>query len=161
MASLEGFPAAGRRVVPQLESKLTGLDQSEIYGSFLRMLGAEGFEASAASEWVDLWAVNFASASEISLDPELTRVRRDYYLGGFRSMIEAGAAVEILWPMLSTWDLAIHELTLAGENLSHWPQILNTLGLSADHASEREREMENLLDQVEGTLETWGEKVGA
>ena len=76
-------------------------------------------------------------------------------------MIEAGAAVEILWPMLSTWDLAIHALTLAGESLSHWPQILNTLGLSADHAGEREREMEDLLDQVEGILETWAEKVGA
>ena len=161
VASLEGFPASGRRVMPQLESKLTGLDQPEVYGSFLRLLGAEFFEASIAPEWVDLWAANFASASEISLDPELTRVRRDYYLGGFRSMVEAGAAVEILWPMLSTWDLAIHELTLAGESLPHWPQILNTLGLSVDQANERERDLEDLLDQVEGILENWAEKVGA
>ena len=161
VASLEGFPAAGRRVMPQLESKLTGLDQPEIYDSFLRLLGAEGFEASVASEWVDRWAANFASASEISLDPDLTMVRRDYYLGGFRSMIEAGAAVEILWPLLSTWDLAIQELTLAGESLPHWPQILNTLGLTSGHGSEREREMEDLLDQVEGILENWAEKVGA
>ncbi len=73
-------------------------------------------------------------------------------------MIEAGEAVEILWPMLSTWDLAIHVL---GESLPHWPQILNTLGLNSDHALEREREMEDLLDQVEGFLENWAEKVGA
>jgi hypothetical protein len=161
VASLDGFPASGRRVMPQLKSKLTELDHSEIYEHFLRLLGAEQFEDSIAAEWVDSWATSFDSACEISLDPELTEVRKDYYLGGFHFMIEDGSAVEILWPMLSTWDRAIHELTLTSEKQPHWTQILNTLGLSADHAIEREKEMEDLLDQVEGILETWAEKVGA
>ena len=63
--------------------------------------------------------------------------------------------------MLSTWDRAIHELTLAGENQPHWSQILNTLELSVDHASQRELELEGFLDQVEGILDSWAEKVGA
>ena len=161
VASLEGFPASGRRVMPQLKSKLTELNHPEIYEHFLRLLGAEQFEASMAPEWVDSWATTFDSACKISLDPELTEVRSGYYLGGFRSMIEDGSAVEILWPRLSTWDQAIYELTLTGELQPHWPQLLNTLGLSADHASEREKELENLLDQVEEILENWAEKVGA
>jgi hypothetical protein len=158
VASLDGFPASGRRVMPQLKSKLTELGHPEIYGYFLRSLGAEQFEDSMAAEWVDSWAAAFDSASKLSLDPELAEVRRGYYLGGFRAMIEEGSAVEILWPMLSTWDRAIHEL---GESQPHWPQILNTLELSADHAGERERELEDVLDQIEGILELWAEKVGA
>jgi hypothetical protein len=50
---------------------------------------------------------------------------------------------------------------LAGEPQPYWEQILNTLELSADHAGERENELEDLLDQVEGILELWAEKVGA
>ena len=152
VASLDGFPASGRRVMPQLKSKLTELGHPEIYESFLRLLGAERFVDSMATEWIDSWATTFDSASKLSSDPELAEVRRGYYLGGFRSMIEDGSAVEVLWPMLSTWDRAIHEL---GEPQSHWPQILNTLGLSVDHADEREHELEDLLDQVEEILELW------
>ncbi len=161
VASLEGFPASGRRVMPRLKSKLTDLNHPEIYDHFLRLLGAEQFEDSLAAEWVDSWATTFDSACKLSLDPELSEVRGGYYLGGFQSMIDEGSAVEILWPMLSTWDRAIHELELAQEHQPHWPQILNTLGLSVDHASQREKELEDLLDQVEGILENWAEKVGA
>ncbi len=159
VASLDGFPASGRRVMPQLKSKLAELGHPEIYEYFLRLLGAEQFEDSMAAEWIDSWATTFDSACKLSLDPELAEVRRGYYLGGFRSMIEEGSAVEILWPMLSTWDRAVHELK--GEPQPHWPQILNTLELSVDHAGERENELEDLLDQVEGILELWAEKVGA
>ena len=161
VASLDGFPAAGRQVMPQLKTKLASLDHSEIYGHLLRLLGAEQFDASLADEWVDSWATTFDSASKLSLDPELSEVRLSYYLGGFRSMIEDESADEILWPMLSTWGRASHELKLADEPQPHWPQILNTLGLSVDHASEREKELEELIDQAEGILENWAEKVGA
>jgi hypothetical protein len=161
VASLDGFPASGRRVISQLNSKLTELDHPEIYERFLRLLGADHFENSMAAEWVDSWAAAFESASVLSLDPELKEARLGYYLGAFRTMIEDGSAVEVLWPMLSTWDRAIYELSLAGESQPRWPQILNTLELSVDHVSEREKELEDLLDQVEEVLENWAEKVGA
>lgn len=161
VASLGGFPASGRRVMQQLRSKLTAVDHPEIYGHFLRLLGAESFEDSAAEQWVASWTKAFESASKQSFDPELAGVRRDYHLGGYCSMIEDGSAVEILWPLLSTWDRAIHTLSVSGEHLLHWAQVLDTLGLSIDHASGRERELEDLMDQVEGVLEDRAERVGA
>ena len=36
-----------------------------------------------ATEWVDSWATTFDSASKISLDPELTEVRRAIILVAF------------------------------------------------------------------------------
>jgi len=158
VASLDGFPASGRRVMPQLKTKLTAVGHPEIYGHFLRLLGADNFVDSAAMEWVSSWTTAFESAAKQSSDPELSEVRRDYYLGGYHSMIENGSAVEILWPLLSSWDRVIRALSVAD---AHQTQVLDTLELSIDHASKREAELEDLLDQTEGVLESWAEKVGA
>lgn len=161
VASLEGFPAAGRRLMPLLDSNLTGVGHPEIYEEFIRLLGAELFTASDAREWVASWTTALEAASEISLEPEFSKVRRDYYLGGYLSMIEDGSAERILWPLLSTWDRAIQALSPAGEHQLRWSQVLDTLQLSIDHARRREAELEDLMDQVEGVLENWAEKVGA
>ncbi len=161
VASLDGFPASGRRVMPQLKSKLSALGYPEIYGEFLRLLGAEHFDDSVAEQWVDSWSAAFDAASKLSSDPELAEVRRGYYLGGFLSMIEAGSAVETLWPLLSTWDRAIHELAPTSEHQPIWEQILDTLELSTLYASKRKNELENLLDQIEGIIENWAVEVGA
>lgn len=158
VASLEGFPASGRRVMQQLKSKLTAVGHPEIYGHFLRLLGAESILDSVAEDWVASWTTAFDSATKQSSDPELSEVRRNYYLGGYHSIIENGSAVEILWPLLSTWDRVIHALSVAD---AHQAQVLDTLELSINHASRREAELEDLLDQVEGVLENWSEKVGA
>ncbi|MCH8094487.1 MAG: hypothetical protein IH953_07825 [Chloroflexi bacterium] len=161
VASLEGFPAAGRRLMPQLESKLTAVGHPEIHGRFLRLLGAERFVQSEAEEWVTSWTNTVNAASKLSSDPELAAGRRDYYLGGYLSMIEEGSAVQILWPLLATWDRAIHAISLSSESQLHWSQVLDTLELSIDHASRREAELYDLMDQVEGVLENWAERVGA
>ena len=161
VASLDGFPASGRRVMQQLKSKLTAVGHPELYGHFLRLLGAESLVDSVAHKWVASWTRAFDSASKQSFDPELSEVRRDYHMGGYLAMIKDGTAVEILWPLLSTWDRAIQTLSVSGEHLLHWAQVLDTLGLSIDHASGRERDLEALMDQVEGVLENWAERAGA
>ena len=76
-------------------------------------------------------------------------------------MIEDGSAVQILGPLLSTWDRAIHAISLSGEPQLHWSPVLHTLELSIDHASRREAELYDQMDQVEGGLENWSERVGA
>ena len=161
VASLDGFPASGRRVMPQLKTKLAMVGHPEIYGQFLHLLGAEGFVDSGAEEWLASWTTAFEAASQQSTDPAMNEVRRGYHLGGYRSMIGDGSAVEILWPLLSTWDRAIDALSGADEHQPYWSQILDTLGLSIDQAGERKLELENFMDQVEGILENWAEKVGA
>lgn len=160
VASLDGFPASGRRVMPQLKDKLTALGHPEIYGHFLRLLGVEHFEDTLVDEWVEAWMIDFEAASELSAHPELAEVRRDYYLGGYRSMIEDASAVEVLWQLLSTWDQAVHVLASEDDNRPGWDQVLDTLQLSTDHAREREAELEDFMDQVEGVLDHWAEGVG-
>lgn len=161
VASLDGFPAAGRRVMPQLQSKLTAVGHPDIYDQVLQLLGADSFESTLPEGWLVKWADAFDAASEQSLDPELAIVRRDYHMSGFNMMVEHGSAVEILWPLLSTWDRSIQALPFAGKHRSDWAQVLGLLGLSMDQAGERESELEILLDQIEGVLEYWAEKVGA
>ena len=161
VASLEGFPASGRRVMPQLRSKLNAVGHPEIYDQFLRLSGAEGFEHSLAVEWIAYWKADFSAASKLTADPELAEARREYHLGAYVTMVDDGSTVEILWPLLSTWDRAIHTLALQGDPPSHWADVVVKLGLSIDHASQREAELEQFMDEVERVLEIWGEKVGA
>ncbi len=161
VASLEGFPAAGRRLMPLLNSKLTAVGHPEIYAEFLRLLGANLFAASEAKEWVASWTSTLEDASKLSLEPEFAKSRRDYYLGGYLSMIEDGSADQILWPLLSTWDRAIQALSPAGEQQLGWSQVLDALELSINHANRRESELIDLMDEVENVLENWAEMVGA
>ena len=155
VASLDGFPASGRRVMPQLKSKLTSVGHPDVYERFMELLGA--LEVNT-EQWLVDWQADFDVAHERSRDPKLSDVRRDYYLSGYHSMIESEAEPEILWPLLSTWDYAMRWLP---EPTPAWERVLDALGLSIEDAEKRKADLEDLMDQVEGVLESWAEKAGA
>ncbi len=161
LACLDGFPASGRRVAQQLKSSLAEVGHPEVFGQVLKLMGAETFENEITTQWIDAWVEDFESASELSAHPELGEARKNYYLGGFQSTLEDSSTVDILWPMLSTWDRAVHVLQTAEKESNYWADVKRTLRLSEEHTEQRESELEDLMDHSEEVLENWAETAGA
>ena len=164
VACLDGFPAAGRQVAAGLQAKLAAVGHPEVYGRFIRLLGAERLEGSDIDSWPQAWAGAFEIASGRSFDPELSASRKAYFFSGFELMLDQDRAVEMLWPILNIWGRTMSSLALESNMQDHqerWAAALATLQISIDHANDREHELEELVDYAEGVLEKWAERVGS
>lgn len=175
VASLTGFPAAGRQVAAQLASKLSEIGHPELFERFQHMLGADQLQHRALPEWIAAWARAYDRAlSEPAAQPHsgvpgepagarpptgelLTPERRTYYLAGFQSMLEDGRGSLILWPLLASWA----GLPQLNGRVQVRQSMLEQLLLAEQHANRRIWELEQMQDQVEGQLERWSERMGA
>ena len=164
VACLTGFPVAGRRLSLQLNDAAQGLEFPELYGGFLQLLGSESLQDWSVPETLSAWARTFDEASDSSSDPLLSSCRRDYYLNAFQVLAEKGEAKAMLWPMIITWEQALHALNQL-ENVEQphpeWAQLLENLGLSAERRSARMDALERYLDRNEAFIEGWAERSGA
>lgn len=156
VASLSGFPAAGRQVGAQLAAKLGELGYSELFQRFQLLLGADLLPVRVLPEWVGAWARAYDRAlKQPGTAAELAGVRRDYYLDGFQAMVEDGRGSLILWPLLASWERVAHA------NSEGWANLREQLRLSDRFADHRLEALERLQDEVDGQLEQWSERVGA
>ena len=164
VACLTGFPVAGRRLSLHLAEAAQNLEYPDLYGGFLQLLGSDSLQDWSIPETLSAWARTFDEASTISSDPLLSSCRRDYYLNAFQVLAEMGEAKAILWPMITTWEQALHALS-QHENLeqhqSEWMRLLDDLGLSAERRSARLDDLEHYLDRNEALIEVWAERSGA
>jgi hypothetical protein len=140
------------------------LEYPDLYGGFLQLLGSDSLQDWSIPETLSAWARTFDEASDISSDPLLSSCRRDYYLNAFQVLAEMGEAKAILWPMITTWEQALHALNQP-ENLeqphSGWMRLLDNLGLSTERRSARMDDLEQYLDRNEALIEVWAERSGA
>ena len=164
IACLTGFPVAGRRLSLQLNDTAQTLEYPELYGGFLQLLGADSLHDWSIPETLGAWARTFDEASDSSPDPLLSSCRRDYYLNAFQLLAEMGEAKAILWPMITTWEQAMHALNQS-DNLeqhhSEWTRLLENLGMSTERRSSRVDDLEHFLDRNEAYIEGWAERSGA
>jgi len=164
VACLTGFPVAGRRLSLQLNDAAHELEYPELYGGFLQLFGADSLNDWSLPETLSAWARTFDVASDNSSDPLLSSCRRDYYLNAFQVFAEKGEAKAILWPMITTWEQAVHALHQP-ENLeqhhSEWIRLLENLGISSDRQSARTNDLEHYLDRNEAFIEDWAVRSGA
>lgn len=172
VASLTGFPAAGRQVGAQLAAKLGELDNASLFQRFQQLLGADQLPQWDLPDWVAAWARAYDQALTTRQAPNpategrarsgsaslLVRERREYYLAGFQTMIEDGRASLILWPLLNNWARLRYG---NGTQALGWEPLLEQLRLSDRFADHRLAALERLQDEVEGQLERWSERVGA
>lgn len=156
VASLSGFPAAGRQVGAQLAAKLAELGYSELFQRFQLLLGADQLPVRVLPEWVGAWARAYdAALAHRGSNSSLASERRDYYLDGFQAMVEDGRGSLILWPLLASWE------QVAQANSEGWANLREQLRLSDRFADHRLEALERLQDEVDGQLVRWSERVGA
>jgi hypothetical protein len=162
--SLCHFPVAGRRLTHALRHASDELDLPVVYDGFIRLLGADNINQWNVPEMLSSWAKAFDAASQISEAPELAPCRRNYYQSGFHIFVEAGHAEAIAWALLTSWEQAIHALTLseiAAPHIPAWESSLASLELMENCAEKRGQELERYIDHIEEIIDNWATQHGA
>jgi len=161
--TLAGFPAAGRRVALGLQSLSQELSRPEIYGGFLRLIGAEGVSQAEVAAWIASLARLYDVISEVQAEPLLSPARRAYYLAGLQALGEAGDHEAAIWPLLQLWARCVRSLEPSAAELhqADWDAARERLGLTPGQAQLRADQLETYLDHIEVVIEEWAEQHGA
>jgi hypothetical protein len=161
--TLAGFPAAGRRVALGLQIRAEELGHPEVYGGFLRLLGADELRSEEVEAWIVALARSYDLVSPGQTDPLLSPARRAYYLGGLQALVEAGHPQAAVWPLLDLWVRCWRgqdDATLR-EDGAEWNAVRVRLGLAPEDARRRAEHLETYLDHVEAIIEEWADRHGA
>lgn len=164
IASLYKFPVAGRRLTLSLKEQTRLLNQPEVYGRFLKLIGADLVHDWSVSELYQPWVLAFDAARSSNSDVLLVDCRKEYYLRGFQALSDQGHEKAVLWPLLYTWERSIHSLNMhldAGRHQEAWHKALASVGLDDSRHSKREAELLEYLQFVDVQLSEWAEDHGA
>ncbi len=161
--TLAGTPAAGRRVALLLESLSQELDRPEVYGGFLRLIGAEDISQTEVAGWIASLARLYDVVSGSQADPLLSPTRRAYYLAAFQALLEEGHPEAVIWPLLNLWARCMRSLEPSDvePHRADWQAARDRLGLVPGQAQLHADELETYLDHMEALIEEWAEKHGA
>ena len=162
--TLAGFPAAGRRVALGLQNRAEELGRPEIYGGFLRLIGAEDVSREEVAGWISSLARIYDGVSTTSSEPLLSPARRAYYLGGLQALVEASQPEATIWPLLHLWARCLRAQDNASApraSEAEWNAARARLGLSPGEAALRADQLETYLDHVEAVIEEWADRHGA
>jgi hypothetical protein len=162
--TLAGFPAAGRRVALALKALAAELDHPEVYGGFLRLLGAESLGLAEVGHWLTCLARAYDVVSADDPGPLLAPARRAYYLAGFQALIDGDQPQAVTWPLLHVWECCLRSLGGIPAALAHeaeWRAARDQLGLAPGDQAPRRDQLETYMDHVEAVIEEWAERHGA
>jgi len=164
VASLDGFPVAGRRISLHLAEIATRLECPWLLAQFHQLLGAEHLHRFDLPQHLNAWARACDAAIASGRDPTLLPCRRDYYLRAFQALADAGRGAAILWNLLWTWEEFIHLLGHEPGAQPHrdaWRQALKELGLGPEQRGARAQSLKGIIQKHTAFIETWGERHGA
>jgi hypothetical protein len=164
IASLHKFPVAGRRLTLALQHQSQSLEQAEVYGGFLKLIGADLIHDWSIVDLYQPWTQAFDIATNIDGDDLLANCRRDYYLKGFQALSDQGLQKAVLWPMLYTWERSIFSLQGHSDSERHlnaWREALERTGLDVEQRARRESSLIEYIRFVEAQLDHWAEEHGA
>jgi hypothetical protein len=157
LASLGGFPAAGRRMTIILQDRLANLGFEDYFVTFQNLLGVDSLPEDMLTDWLDAWEEEFDIAGYFN--PAFNPTRKNYFLHAFRKLINNENTCAILWNLITTWNQVVGVLEQRGESPQHgttWKDALEQLKLSPQFRETREAELEHHLDNIEEVLEDWG-----
>lgn len=161
--TLAGFPAAGRRVALGLQSLSNELERPEVYGGFLRLIGAEDVSQAEVAAWNTSVTSLYDASSRLQADPLLSPARRGYYLAGLQALVAEDHHEAAVWPLLHLWARCMDSLEPAGAapHQGDWDAARSRLSLAPAHAELRADQLETYLDHIEVVIDEWAEKHGA
>jgi len=152
LAVLQGRPLAERRFLTQFRSLATVSGHPELAASLLRLLGADRVDASSLASLLPSWEADFLTAGSLpGADPRLHPGRCNYYLQGMRSQLQGAFPLDLLWPLLYTWSLAVAGLTTDARH--PWDQVCHQWGLEGEYFAGQLDQLDAFLDQVTAILD--------
>jgi len=163
-ASLAGAPAAGRRLLLDLERRAQALGRPELSDGLVRLIGIDRSDGRQIPSWLAAWARGFDTASPLTTDPRLAPCRRSYHLSGFQALAEAGRPDAVVLPLLLIWDRTVRVLEAYEQAAAFrpaWENALQSLGLSSEALKPRALELESYLDAMETLIDAWAVRNGA
>jgi predicted nucleotidyltransferase len=163
-ASLAGAPAAGRRLLLDLERRAQALDRPELSDGLVRLIGIDRDDGREVPSWLAAWARAFDAASPLTTDPRLAPCRRSYHLSGFQALAEAGRPDAVVLPLLLIWGQTLRVLEAYEQAAAFrpaWEDALQGLGLSPEALKPRALELESYLDAMETLIDAWAVRNGA
>lgn len=164
VASLSGFPVAGRRLFLQLEEATEALGFPEFSEAFLQLLVVQPPTEDDLRDWLPAWQRAFTEAGRVSDKAALAPCRITYFQCGFQALLDTGRPEANVFPLLTTWESALHALHEAGRtdhHLQKWEEALATLGLDSSSRAQRDGSLVHYLNQIEIRVSEWAEKQGA
>jgi hypothetical protein len=165
IAGIYGTPITERRFLLHLPQRFEMAHRPGLYPGLLGLLGAPKVDLEALKTWLPLWQAAYQAVTA-ALPPDqvpvrLHSTRQDYYLKAMNALLSGSQPVNVLWPLLHTWTLAVAALPDPGEHLVNWRSSLESLDLAGKGFSERVAGLDAYLDMVEETLEQWALANGA
>lgn len=162
LATLAGFPAAGRRVALILEARLESLGGNRFFERFLDLLGAQHASGELVENWVAQW--DHCERSSFRDDDQSRVSRYHYYRSGFDAVLDQGRVEIVLPVLLDRWNDALtrqEAQVIEDEHFVSWESALRTLGLNEDDQVKRAEELEVYLDDIEQFILDWADQHGA
>ncbi len=164
VASLDRFPASGRRLALELAEQADHFEYPDLYTGFQALVGSDLLSSWDIPDTLAAWARAYDAAST-GLDPHrLPECRRDYYLQGFQAMVEDGCADAILWPLLQIWERTMANLPATEENEIHfeaWQDFLRQIKLEDRDKDMRGQMLLAYIDKNAGWITQWAKRAGA
>ncbi len=157
----EGKPLTERRFLQQLPARLHELNQPELISGLISLFlsNPEALEATWG-QWLVAWEETLNTiGKEGDIPPQLHPIRRQYYLRGVSALWEENHSAA-LWLLLRSWTLAAGLLSADAPAAAGWQAACQALHLDEDHFDDRLQALDQYLDRVEETLDTWARANG-
>ena len=155
IACLNGPALTTRRFMLDFTSRAETLERLPLVGELTRLLGNEYMNEDLFNEWRKVWEETLKAANEKdNCPPNISKVRKAYFLLSVNAMAESGTLHAVLWPMIETWQQALTCLEDEGHH-QRWQDFLKALGFEKDKREELLGTVDQFIDQAEGLLEDY------
>ncbi len=157
IARLEGGPVlTSRRFMGEFTRRAEQMDQLPLTGELTRLLGNQNFDRASFEKWRPVWEAALDKANKRDdCPPNISKVRKAYFLNSVDAFAENDALHAVLWTLLETWHQAVTCLEDDPDVLNDWFGFLKSLGFEQGEKEKRVGDLDHFIDQGEHLLEEY------
>jgi hypothetical protein len=156
IASLSGPPLPERRLLSEYPQRATLAGRPGLQKGLLGLLGAGHAEPQAVRGWLPAWRSAIESIQSDQVPLRIHPHRISYYQRAFEYFLSSPEPMNLLWPLLLTWNLAISFHPEGSSHYGSWVEAMNHLQLLGAGFADRLNGLDAFVDTAEDVIEEWG-----